>query len=246
MTKNQSRSSWKVIVVGSVIFIILIGVFVKINAWINQEVDQAKNWTDQSLRVEPAVLKESSGPKKSIKIYSNVIRRTWIEPNRQFYESVFFSDEQEIGRYKSVTDEIFDVKGVIPDGKVTFFNQTDETQGEEQFFNGQRNGWFREYYSNDQLKKETHYDNGKPKLNKEYYFDGTKKMEQDLTDAMWITDNSEVGIGKVYHRSGILRYEWNLTNSSNGGYNRSYNIEGTLTQENIFDQNGELITTRNF
>ena len=214
-------------------------VMIIINQWMSRQAntpDVQKHLTSQSRPVDQVPSHVVQQP-----VYENVVRKTWFDPNREFYESAFFAGDEEIAHFKSLGEDIYDVTGKIPDGKITFTNITESTYGDEHYRDGKRNGTYREYYKNEQLKREAYYFDGTLVTNKEYFFDGTLRMEQDFSDAMSITENREVGVGKIYYRNGKIMYEYHLTNKSQGGFNRSYDRNGVIVAENSFDQNGDLI-----
>ena len=79
------------------------------------------------------------------------------------------ANEVEIGRFKNKGNEIFDISGTIPEGQIKFVNQTENTSGTESFRNGTWHGWYKEYYDNGRIKRETRYSYGKKIENKEYF-----------------------------------------------------------------------------
>ena len=167
--------------------------------------------------------------------------RKRMDPNRAFEVHVFYAGDEEIARYKSNEDEIFDIKGDIPDGKIEFEDATRGSYGFENYRDGKRHGISKEYYSVGRLKKETYYLMGKLQTKRNYFIDGILRQEEDYTDAKRIVSMKEVGVGSVYYRDGSLMYEWRFTYSDQGGYNKSYNREGKLMVAKYFDEQGRLI-----
>lgn len=213
-----------------VIVIVVVIAVIMANRWINT--DNKKTAAPKPAAV-PAPLSEPAP------LIGEVTRTIWLDPNREYEESAFFIGDQEIARFKSSGNKVFDMTGKIPDGVVKFNNQTEETYGEENYVNNKRNGKYREYYvSNNQLRKEAYYLDGELKSLTEYFIDGKKRMEFDYNDALFTVTAVENGVGKVYNRNGSLKYEWSLTNRQRGGFNRSYNIAGELVAENTFDEFG--------
>ena len=175
------------------------------------------------------------------KYKGDIIRKMILDPSRKYALSILYIDNKQIGRFKSNDDAIYDQEGDIPDGKVKFLNFTNNTYGIEYFRNKQRHGWYREYYSSGQMKREAKFVKGKKLLNKVYYIDGIMRKEEDLYDPLRFVTDSEVGSGKIYYRDGVLMYEWHLTNSSRGGYKKSYNTDGKLVEAKYYDANGDLV-----
>ena len=172
----------------------------------------------------------------------DVIRKSRFEPNRQFMENIFFVNDKEIARFKSVGEKIYDIEGRIPDGTVKFSDLSHNSYGEEHYIGGQRHGWLREYYENGQMKKEAYYEYGRKMRNNEYFIDGTLRMEENFEDAMRYVEIPETGSGKTYYRDGTLMYEWDLTNMTKNRVTKAYNIKGELVEVRHFDQNGKVVS----
>lgn len=217
-----------------VLFIFLVG------RWIDQQINNMSPAPE--LKVQSGIIPQPAAlPPKP---FENIIRKIQMDPSREYYESVFFSGDQEMARFKNLGEKVYDVSGKIPDGVVKFENITDNTSGTESYIDGKRDGLYQERYSDGQMKREAEYRRGDLVSSKEYFVDGILRMEEDLSDALMIIGESqvkEIGVGKVYSRKGELIYEWHFTNKEQGGYNRSYNRDGELVAENIFDRNGVLI-----
>ena len=161
---------------------------------------------------------------------------------RTFERSVFYQDGEEIAWHKmTLKGEIYEQTGEIPDGKVKFINETDQTYGVEYYRDGLRNGPMRVNYKDGALKQEAYFVYGKLMTNKEFYTDGTLKMDEDYNDARDYRDGREVGDGKVYARDGKVKYEWHLTNSDPVGFHKSYDRQGRLTSAVHYDQFGQII-----
>lgn len=171
---------------------------------------------------------------------------TRLEPNRQYFLHTVSLGREEIASFKSKDRKVFDLVGKVPDGKIEFKNLTDNTRGEEEWRSNLRNGMLKEYYGNDNIKLEVYYVNGSIRKYKEYFYDGILRKEVDYSDALRFVKNEEVGVGKLYGGNGNLTYEWNLTYEKRGGYDRTYNSRGDLIIENIFDDSGQIIETKNF
>jgi len=173
-----------------------------------------------------------------------VVRKMRLEPNRKFYESIFFAEGQEIARYKSegeVFETIYDLQGTIPDGKVDFVNESRGTYGQERYKDGKRHGMYEEFYREGGKRKEIVYYQGNVNEIREYFIDGQVRMRVDYYDAVEVPGEKEVGRGKIYFRDGSLMYEWNLTNTDENRYKKSYNIKGDLVEVKTYDRQGQLI-----
>ncbi|MBF0384649.1 MAG: hypothetical protein HQL27_02135 [Candidatus Omnitrophica bacterium] len=175
-----------------------------------------------------------------------ITEKIWLDPNHQFSEKVFYSGKDEIARLKSSGEEVLEIEGKIPDGRVAFTNITTGTSGEEFYLDNKRSGDYREFYPNGQLKRKAQYSFGRLLDDEDFFNDGTTKMKRDFRDRLVMSDNAEAGEGKMYFRDGKLMYEWSITNTNRGGYARSYNIAGELTQEKIYNEKGELIEVRDY
>jgi antitoxin component YwqK of YwqJK toxin-antitoxin module len=216
------------------IVVIVIVLVVMTNWWLGK--DKKPLSKETRIQEEPAV--EVLQPV----LEGEVSRQTWLDPNREYEESVFYIQEHEIARFKNSGNKIFDFTGQIPDGPVKFKNQTDKTYGEEKYVNNKRNGAYNEYFmENGKIKKEAYYLDGELKTMKEYFPDGVLRMQMNYEDALFGVISIEVGAGKVYTRTGSLKYEWSLTNRGRGGFNRSYNIAGEMVAENHFDEFGTIV-----
>ncbi|MCB9747461.1 MAG: hypothetical protein H6755_03540 [Candidatus Omnitrophica bacterium] len=210
-------------------------------------INKANRWLEGQVPKKTVVLEEvpadtvSKQKKEKVKPIGAVVRKTRFDPSRDFEENILFDEDIEIARFKSVEDKIYDLEGEIPDGKIKFFNESKNTYGEEEYWGGKRHGFYREYYGTGELKKETEYKYGQKWINKEYFIDGKMRLEEYLDDALFFANTKEVGVGKVYYRSGVLMYEWNITNKGKERYNKSYNIDGKVMSIKYFDENGQLI-----
>ena len=164
--------------------------------WIEKELSEG------SIKTAPLILyhnkKHPVDNEKKIYYGEKIRRRAMLEPNRRFTESVFFAGNKEIASYKNINDKIFDIKGDIPDGEVEFVNITEKTHGTEHYLNGKKNGFYDEFYKEGAVKKQAQYRDGKVMWNKEYFSDGTLRMEENFKDALWDTDNKEKGKGKIF------------------------------------------------
>src|SRR5690242_3187814 len=51
-------------------------------------------------------------PTPEIKVLpQNVVRKTHLDPNRVYYENIFFAEDKEIARFKNIGEKIYDQTG---------------------------------------------------------------------------------------------------------------------------------------
>jgi antitoxin component YwqK of YwqJK toxin-antitoxin module len=174
-----------------------------------------------------------------------VVRKTRLDPRGGGYlESLFLKDGKVVAAYKESKGKIYDKTGKIPDGKVEFLDETAKVKGEEFYEDGKRHGAYKEFYPDGQLKKEAQYHRGRVVKNKEYYSNGTLRLDQDLSSTSWyMTDISTMkqGVGKLYYPDGAIEREWNFPNISGNGYIKFYNNDGGLRAVEHYDEQGNLI-----
>lgn len=219
------------------IILLILFILLQINSCINSKITELKVNTKIHNQTNDTTPPSSHQQKTT----GSVTKKIHLDPSRKFELHIFTQEKTEIARYKTHKNKIFDMSGTIPDGKVTFTNDATKTYGEEYYINQKKDDWAKEYYQNTQLKKETYYDAGNIVISREFYNDGTLRMEEDYSDAIRFNDDRETGIGKVYHRDGTIKYEWQLTYENNGGFKKSYNKEAQPVQEIYFDINGNPI-----
>jgi antitoxin component YwqK of YwqJK toxin-antitoxin module len=220
-----------------IVFVICFVLFFVIMHIINQGLEEHSAPASKTSTVPVPRPKEND----TVKEHDKVIRKVRWEPNRRYEQSIFFADGQEIARYKNIDEKVFDVEGDIPKGEVKFIRTSKGTYGYEHYSDGRRHGPYVEYYENGQIAREADYYQGKRISVKVYYYDGTLRMEENVFDALMLCDDPEAGQGKTYYRDGTLMYEWALTNELKGGYKRSYDVEGNLTEEKIYDDQCQVI-----
>ena len=188
-----------------------------------------------------APVNASAAPKAPTSFAGEVVRINRVVPGQEMEESVFFKDNQEIGKQKIVAGVVKDQSGTIPDGIVKVVDEYSHTTGTEEYYKGKKTGPSQIYYDNGVLKSESYYFGGKLLRYKEFFNDGTLRMEQDLSDARDYPNEREVGVGKIYYKEGALRYEWNLTNTLQQGYKKAYNQLGETTMVKLYDAAGNVI-----
>ena len=179
--------------------------------------------------------------KKDLPLDKEVTRRTRVERGSDIIEHVFYQNAQEIAHQKIYPNGRIEQTGIIPDGKVKFYDEYQGSHGEEHYLSGKKSGPEKTYYSNGRVKSEGQYRNGKSVTLKEYYKNGNVRFDVDYSDARNDIEGKEVGIGKLYYPNGTLKYEWNLTASNRKGHRKSYNRDGQLRAEFYYDQYGNLI-----
>ncbi len=166
-----------------------------------------------------------------------------MDPSRTYNLHFVSLNGEQIGRFKSQGERIFDMSGDVPDGKVAFENTTTKTYGNAEWRDGAWDGEYREYFKTGQLRFIKEYDRGKIVWMKEYFTSGDLRMEIDYRDALNVPDEVETGHGIVYFNDGRVMYEWNLTNRDPNRYKKAYNRHGQLVEILRFDPSGQLIKT---
>ncbi len=191
---------------------------------------------------QPTVINSQSVPIEEKKIpEGDVIRKTRVQRGGDFTENIFYVGEVVIAAQKVYVNGTIEETDQIPDGKVKFEDEYEQTYGEEYYENGKKHGSVTVYYNSGKLKSEQLYQYGQLMKNKEYYENGSVRFEVDYSNAITGIDQKESGIGKLYYPNGLLKYEWNHTTTQNEGYKRSYNQDGTLRAESKFDSQGHFI-----
>jgi hypothetical protein len=200
------------------------------------------------LRIGPApveekiVVKRPAATHKKVTLAGDVVRKNFLVPGMGFEESTFFIGDQEIAKEKIVNGKVTEISGEIPDGKVTFIDNYHKTHGEEYYLKGKIHGP-QETYVDKQLTSSAEYLFGKIVIYKEYYTNGTVRMEKNYQDAMVFPNepNRETGSGKLFWPDGTLKYEWSFTNSNQVNYEKSYSLNGDLILELYYNRDGDLI-----
>jgi len=240
MNQNGKSHSW--VLPAVIVFLVIAGAMAAWNQVLLKELTGAGRETPQV--TAPPV--EIPPAQPDARPTGEVFRMARMDPSRTFEQSILYVGDKEIARFKSRNDEIYDVEGQIPDGRVEFVNETKQTYGEEHYYNGVRDGAYREYYSKGNIHKEIEYFHGRMMAYSEYFFDGQLRMEADYSDALLFGEDREVGVGRIYHRNGAIMYEWSLTNSAERGVKKAYNFKGELEQVWYYDHNGKLTESINY
>ena len=171
-----------------------------------------------------------------------VVRKNFLVPGMSFEESTFYVGDQEIAKQKIVNARIVESSGEIPDGKVKFIDNYRKTSGEEYYLKGKKHGP-QDTYQDKKLTSSSEYLFGKLVTYKEFYTDGTLRMEENYSDAIDFPNepNRETGEGKLYFPDGSLKYEWSFTKGNQVNYKKSYNRAGELVLELYYNRDGDLI-----
>ncbi len=178
-----------------------------------------------------------------------IVREDRLAPGRDYVESVFYfsdmptgsSPRADVARQKIVNGKVVESSGEIPEGKVDFVDESKKTYGTEYYIGGKKNGPSLTYFANGQLSVEAQYQWGKLLRKKEYYNDGNIRLDVNYEDAREQPDKKETGVGKVYYRNGVIKYEWSLTNSEKIGFKKSYSQDGALRAAFYFDEHGQPV-----
>jgi antitoxin component YwqK of YwqJK toxin-antitoxin module len=236
-------SQRKAMIAGAIVIAVAVVIFL-LNRWIRGQVD--------SLMDQPAFVPAArqdivpAAPRVRANLPEGVYRKTRLDPGRAFEQNIIYIDGQEVARFKSSGDYIYDVKGAIPDGDAAFVNESRKSRGVERYWNGRREGLYQEYHADGPLWREILYRQGKAQTIKEYFFNGQLRMEVDYRDALFFSEDKESGEGKIYYRNGKLMYEWSLTNLKDQRYKKSYNVEGELTEVKLYDPGGKLVKVTDY
>ncbi|MFT5170230.1 MAG: antitoxin component YwqK of YwqJK toxin-antitoxin module, partial [Candidatus Omnitrophota bacterium] len=176
MAQGKIGSLKYLLIIGLVGFFSLLVSFYIVSNQMNQEVQELSNdnFNRQVINnTTKNILKNKS------KRVDKITARKRMEPNRQFIESVFFIKGKEVARHKSLNDKIFDFEGDAITGTVEFKSLIKDFYGIETYVNGKRNGPFKEYFAEGQLKREAYYLDDEVITNKDYFIDGKLRMEQN-------------------------------------------------------------------
>jgi len=175
-------------------------------------------------------------------------QKEWLDMNREYRECVIYADGTEVARFKINVHnhKMFDRTGEIPDETIPFEDIYSGVTGTVTYHNNLRHGPYVELFDNKRVAKEMYFYRDKIRTLKEYFYDGRVRMDVDYTDAIVAINDPEVGVGKVYARDGVLKYEWNLTNTNPNRYKKSYNIDGQLVETMTFDSYGKMLERKRF
>jgi len=238
---DQKKNNTLVVTLVTVLVLLMAGMML-MNHWLRREANKIKDYSKKQPVFAVAVQDNPSSAAGSQEtMQGEVIRRARVVRGEEYIENIFYIGNTEIARFKESHEGQSDFQGTIPDGKVNFVDEYKNTRGEEYYKYGKRHGESRSYYADGKLKAEEQYRLGRLMLKKEYYNDGLLRFEVDYEDARSWGDNKEVGVGKLYHRDGTLKFEWHITRSESPGFKKSYNKDGSLRHAAYYDDFGRLI-----
>jgi len=239
--KNYFNYKW--IIPGAVV--VYLGVLV-LSHIINKQMDTA-------LQTSPPVqaTKLTDTVKKKVLVPTTTeegipLRTESKNPKHDFTESIILVEGEEVARFKTEDEKIFDAEGQIPDGKIKFVNTWKSIYGFEHFREGKREGPYVAYYQNGQIQSEAKYAEGQVLKRKTYYYSGELQMEENYANAqravIFLRDKlKHVGRGKMYRLDGSLKEEWHVTDDTDQNYIRRYNSKGDVAKESFYTKEGELI-----
>ena len=173
------------------------------------------------------------------KYLGEIVRKNRVVSGMGFEESVFYAGDEEIAKEKIVNGKVIEFSGHVPDGKVKFIDEYRNTYGEEYYTRDKRNGPAVSYQDK-RLVSESNYFLGQLADYKEFYSNGTLRMEQNFEDAIEFPNDPtrETGSGKLYFNDGTLKYEWSFNKGNATNYKKSYNQNGQIILEAYFDKDG--------
>ncbi len=235
MAQNNNKNGWLFLI----IFIGVITVIKMVNDHIARDVQTITKVSPvEAISISPAEPPPQPSPRYR-RPGDQVVRKDLLSPGRDYIESFFYLNTTEVAKQKIVNDKIVESSGEIPDGRTDFVNESQETYGVEHYTHGEKSGSSQTYFVDGQLNVEAFYRQGKLLWKKEYFHNGSIRLEVNYEDARELADPKETGIGKVYYLDGTLKYEWNLTNSEKIGFKKSYNQDGQLRAAFYFDEHGQ-------
>lgn len=226
-------------VIAIIIFVVMVTVIVMANRWLEKETGKIVSKSVDAPVVSQKAPTEQKKPK--IKRTGEVIRKTRFSPDRKYKINVFYQEGVEVARNRSAKGEAYDQKGEIPDGKVKFINESNETYGVEYYRNGKRNGPAKTYYKDGALREDTYYQFGKLMTSTEYYSNGNVRRQEDYTNARENIKGIETGVGKICFWDGTIKYEWHFTVTEPIGFQRFYNGRGDVVKTVYYDEYGQRI-----
>jgi len=217
---------------------------------VNEQINSVVNISSPPVHPTQIAQPPKKEPVRKKTTQKSISRSESKSAKNSYTENIITVDGSEIARFKREDGKVFDVQGQIPDGTIEFTNKWKSTHGFENFRNGKRDGPFTIYYQNDRIHSQGKYKSGRLQTRKSYYHGGMLHMEEDYTNANFIStflkDTFErVGSGKIYRLTGTLKYEWHVTDDSDQYYTKRYNSRGELIQENFYDKDGKIIKKEN-
>lgn len=244
MSGQKEHSGLALILIGAG----LVTAIAFMNQWLQSQVDKVIVTKSHSLN-QPVSFSDLSPAEvipSSRRLNQEVIRKTRFSPGRDYRISIFYRGNEEIARWKTVEGKIIEQSGEVPEGKVKFLDESNNTYGHEYYQNGKKHGFEKTYYRDGRLYREENYWFGKLQTRREYYNTGALRLEINYEDARGdYREDKEVGAGKVYFSDGTLKYEWNFTTTHKEGFRKSYNRKGDLVAAFYYDEHGQLLNEIN-
>ena len=224
-----------------VVVSVVIGL-VMVNRWLAKETSRiASDPVEEFKAPESAVSSKKETARPKVLRKGEVTRKSRMAPGRNYIFNIFYQEGEEIARDKTtLTGEVYEQTGEIPDGKVKFVNTSDGTYGIEFYRNQKLDGPAQLYYVDDVLNKDFYYQSGKLLTVKEYFHNGSIRMQNDYADARENSDTKEAGMGKVFFPNGQIKYEWKFTVTDSVGYRKSYDRQGRLVDAIYYDEYGQV------
>lgn len=203
---------------------------------------------DQSLQSpETLASQEDLIKAKAEDIPKKILRIERKAPQEDYPESIIFINKKEVARFKTKKGRVVDLKGRIPEGKVQFVNEWENTHGVESYYRKKRDGEYIEYYRNGQVKIEAEYHRGKLVKRKSYFVDGVLRVEEDCASATFLAmllptgKIKNAGIGKMYRSDGTLKYEWYMVDGAKKNFDKTYNKDEDMIEANYYNGEGEFL-----
>lgn len=241
--KNSKKL--KTVFIGFMAFFVLI---IFINHQLTRQMNALTKKPELSV---PLVKKEMPKVKEKVEVKQiigkNILRIERKDPREDYTESIILVDKKEVAQFKNKNGKIFDLIGVIPKEKIKFISKWKNTYGYEYYHKGKRNGLFKEYYSNDQIKEEAEYRDGRLLTRKGYFHDGVLRREEDYTEARFMAmrltfgELKYVGKGKIFRSDGSLKIEWQIIDNGEDNFLRVYDSGGGEFDVKYFDAQGDPV-----
>ena len=144
----------------TVAVLIFTGVMIFANKWVESVTNKLLYRAVVSSKIKSLEKRDEENRRRIYK--EKVVRKILMNPNRTFAESRLYSEGLLIAQFNSVkNDDMNDLKGVLPEGKVSFINETKGTYGEEYYQKGKRHGTYTEYYDNGVVYRRAKFYQGK-------------------------------------------------------------------------------------
>lgn len=178
---------------------------------------------------------------------ADILRIESRAPGTDHFDNVILVNKVEAARFKNKNGRTFDKTGRIPDGKIRFVSEFENTYGFENYAGEKLDGEFVEYYADGRIKVRAVYSNGRLKDRKIYFDHGGLFSEEDYTDTSFVRNVLEfsqlkkIGRGKVYRYDGTLKQEWSATDQDQRYYIKFFDAQGALRESQDYDKNGMLV-----